>query len=67
MVVGFFVPGGAANSGWTSYPPLADVATAGQTVWLLGMVMLITSSLLGSVNIMVTVIQLRAEGMTWFR
>jgi len=42
MVTGFFVPGGAANSGWTSYPPLANTATMGQTVWLLGMIMLIT-------------------------
>ena len=67
MVTGFFVPGGAANSGWTSYPPLATTATMGQTVWLWGMVMLITSSLLGSVNILVTVIQLRAEGMTWMK
>jgi len=67
MAIGFFVPGGAANSGWTSYPPLADVATMGQTVWLFGMVLLITSSLLGSVNILVTVIQLRAEGMTWMK
>jgi len=67
MAIGFFVPGGAANSGWTSYPPLADVATMGQTVWLWGMVLLITSSLLGSVNILVTVIQLRAEGMTWMK
>ena len=39
----------------------------GQTVWLFGMVFLITSSLLGSVNILVTVIQLRAEGMTWMK
>jgi len=67
MIVGFFVPGGAANSGWTSYPPLSVTATMGQTVWLLGMVFLITSSLLGSVNILVTVIQLRAKGMTWMR
>ncbi len=67
MAVGFFVPGGAANSGWTSYPPLADIATTGQTVWLLGMIMLITSSLLGSINILATVIQLRTEGMTWMK
>ena len=67
MVTGFFVPGGAANSGWTSYPPLSNIATTGQTVWLLGMVFLITSSLLGSINILVTVIQLRAEGMNWMR
>ena len=67
MAAGFFVPGGAANSGWTSYPPLAEIATMGQTVWLIGMVMLITSSLLGSVNILVTVIQLRTDGMTWMK
>jgi len=67
MLVSFFLPGGAANSGWTSYPPLSDIATIGQTYWLIGMVFLITSSLLGSINIIVTIVQLRAEGMTWMR
>jgi cytochrome c oxidase subunit I len=67
MLVSFFVPGGAANSGWTSYPPLADIATTGQTLWLLGMVFLITSSLLGSVNFIVTIFQLRAKGLTFMR
>jgi cytochrome c oxidase subunit 1 len=67
MMTGFFVPGGAANSGWTSYAPLSVIATTGQTVWLLGMVFLITSSLLGSVNFIVTIIQLRAKGLTMFR
>lgn len=67
MLVSFFVPGGAANSGWTSYPPLSDLATTGQTVWLIGMMFLITSSLLGSVNFITTVIQLRAKGLTWMR
>jgi len=67
MLASFFLPGGAANSGWTSYPPLSDIATTGQTYWLIGMVFLITSSLLGSMNIIVTIVQLRAEGMTWMR
>ena len=67
MLYSFFVPGGAANSGWTSYPPLADVATEGQNLWLIGMVFLITSSLLGSVNFIVTIIQLRVKGLTMFR
>ena len=67
MLASFFLPGGAANSGWTSYPPLSDIATTGQTYWLIGMVFLITSSLLGSINIIVTIVQLRAEGMTWMR
>jgi cytochrome c oxidase subunit 1 len=67
MFVSFFLPGGAANSGWTSYPPLSNIATMGQTAWLLGMVFLITSSLLGSINIITTIIQLRAEGLTYMR
>tara|TARA_Y100001970_G_C14227481_1_gene856553 strand:+ start:1031 stop:2779 length:1749 start_codon:yes stop_codon:yes gene_type:complete len=67
MFISFFLPGGAANSGWTSYPPLSDIATTGQTYWLIGMIFLITSSLLGSVNIIVTIVQLRAEGLTWMR
>jgi len=67
MLAGFALPGGAANSGWTSYPPLANIATIGQTVWIFGMVFIITSSLLGSINIIVTTIQLRAPGLTWMR
>jgi len=68
MLVSFFIPGGAAQAGWTSYSPLATVIpTQGQTWWLIGMVFLITSSLLGAVNFIATIIQLRAPGMTWMR
>ncbi len=67
MLASFFVPGGAANSGWTSYPPLADIATSGQTWWLAGIFLISISSLLGSVNMITTIVQLRAPGLTWFR
>jgi len=67
MLASFFMPGGAANSGWTSYAPLSVIATVGQTYWLIGMVFLITSSLLGSVNFIVTIVQLRANGLTYMR
>ncbi len=69
MVSSFFVKGGSAQYGWTSYPPLANtqVEFHGQTLWLVGMVFLITSSLLGSVNFIVTIIQLRAPGLSFFR
>jgi cytochrome c oxidase subunit I len=67
MLASFFVPGGAAMSGWTSYPPLADFAPQGQTWWLGGMLLLILSSLLGAVNFITTIVQLRAPGLTWFR
>ena len=67
MALSFFVPGGAANSGWTSYAPLSIIATSGQTWWLIGMMFLITSSLLGSINFIVTTIQLRAPGLSFWR
>jgi len=68
MLVSFFIPGGAARAGWTSYSPLATtIPTHGQAFWLVGMVLLITSSLLGAVNFIATIIQLRAPGMTWMR
>ena len=79
MLASFFLPGGAADAGWTSYPPLADITQSGtsaifkqrlfsgQTFWLIGMVFLITSSLLGALNFLVTIIQLRCDGMTFMR
>ncbi len=72
MFTSFFIPGGAAKSGWTSYSPIATLADQahtvnGQTLWIVGMVFLITSSLLGAVNFIATIIQLRAPGMTWMR
>ena len=50
MLYSFTVPGGAASSGWTSYPPLSVTASSGQTYWLFGMLFLIFSSLLCSSN-----------------
>jgi len=67
MLSSFFLPGGSAASGWTSYAPLSVIATTGQTVWLFGMICLITSSLLGSVNFITTIFQLRAKGLSFMR
>src|SRR3989338_7260027 len=66
MLASFFVPGGAAQSGWTSYVPLS-ILSPGQTIWLFAMTFLITSSLLGSINFIVTTLNLRAPGLTWSR
>jgi cytochrome c oxidase subunit 1 len=69
----FFVEGGAAQAGWTGYPPLSALFDAapgsgtGQTLWLLGLIMVGVSSMMGSVNYMTTIIQMRAPGMTMFR
>src|SRR5439155_9394692 len=58
MFVSFFIPGSAAQAGWTSYSPLAtSIPSDGQTFWIVGMVCLITSSLLGAVNFIGTIIQ----------
>ncbi len=68
MFSSFFIPGSAAQAGWTSYSPLATtIASHGQAFLLVGLVLLITSSLLGAVNFIATIIQLRAPGMTWMR
>tara|TARA_R110002096_G_scaffold238581_10_gene430187 strand:+ start:6718 stop:8637 length:1920 start_codon:yes stop_codon:yes gene_type:complete len=75
MLTSFFLTSGAAKVGWTNYSPLAtttdlhfrDKFWTGQTQWLVAMVFLISSSLLGAVNFITTIINLRAPGMTWFR
>ena len=68
----FFVIGGAAAAGWTLYAPLSgrpDLSGVhlGQQLWLMSLVVLGLSSILGSVNYITTVINMRAPGMTWFR
>ncbi len=68
MLAGFFVEGGAAAAGWTSYPPLSAVSSsAGQTCWLVSLIFLGTSSILGAVNYVTTIVNLRAPGMTFHR
>jgi len=68
MLASFFLPGGAANNGWTSYPPLSVIsATTGQTMWLVGMLLLVTSSLFGAINSIVTILQLRVPGLSFMR
>ena len=75
MLGSFFMPSGAAQVGWTNYSPLATTAQldypnvfwTGQTMWLLAMVFIISSSLLGAVNFVATIINLRAKGLTWMR
>jgi len=71
-----FVAGGATagpGNGWTSYPLLSDLAQASpssgnaQTWWLFGLTLVGVSSMMGSVNYMTTIINMRAPGMTLFR
>ena len=73
MVFSLFVEGGAASGGWTVYPPLSALPQAmpgsgtGMTLWLISMVLFVASSLLGGLNYIVTVINLRTKGMKMLR
>jgi cytochrome c oxidase subunit I len=72
MMSSFFVAGGPAAAGWTSYAPLSSVpvytgVTWGQHLWCISLIILGISSLMGSINYITTVINMRAPGMTWFR
>ncbi len=72
MLASFAVEGGAAGAGWTSYAPLSTSGEwtgvyLGQQLWLVSLTILGFSSLIGAVNYITTVINLRAPGMTWFR
>ena len=68
MVASIFIESGPAAAGWTIYPPLSALPQAqpgsgtGMTMWLLSMAIFIASSLLGSLNYIVTVINLRTKG-----
>ncbi len=64
MIASFFVDGGAASSGWTSYAPLAVIATTGQNFWLVGIFLIGLSSALNAINMIVTIVQCRAAGLT---
>lgn len=73
MISSLFVESGPASSGWTVYPPLSALPQAisgsgmGMTLWLVSMALFIASSLMGSLNYVVTVINLRTKGMTMTR
>jgi len=73
MVLSLFVEAGPASAGWTIYPPLSALpqaipgSGAGMTLWLVSMAIFIASSLLGSLNYIVTVLNLRTKGMSMTR
>jgi cytochrome c oxidase subunit 1 len=72
FVASFFAPtlfpaGVAPSNGWTSYAPLSLTGGGGQTLWLIGLTCVGISSMMGSVNYLTTIIQMRAPGMTMFR
>ncbi|MDO6738066.1 cbb3-type cytochrome c oxidase subunit I [Wenyingzhuangia sp. 2_MG-2023] len=73
MVISLFVQAGPASAGWTIYPPLSALPQAipgsglGMTLWLVSMAIFIAQSLIGSLNYIVTILNLRTKGMTMTR
>lgn len=73
MLISMFVETGPAMAGWTVYPPLSVLENAvsgsglGMTLWLVSMAIFVASSLLGSLNYIVTILNLRTKGMKMTR
>ena len=72
ILYSFFVEGGAAAGGWTMYATLSADPTlsgvdAGVNLWIISLLILGVSSLMGAVNYITTIVNMRAPGMTWFR
>lgn len=72
LMSSFFVPGGAAAGGWTMYATLSAKAQYtgvewGMNLWIISLFILGVSSLMGSINYITTIVNMRAPGMTWFR
>jgi cytochrome c oxidase subunit 1 len=73
LMAAFFVPGGASGAGWTQYPPLSALASAGPgqglgtDLWLVSIGLFCLSSLMSAVGFVVTTTRHRAPGMTWLR
>ena len=70
VMMGFITPGGAADFGWYAYSPLTDATNSpglGADLWFIGLAVSGLGTILGGVNMITTVITLRAPGMTMFR
>lgn len=73
LVSSLFVDGGPASAGWTVYPPLSALPKAipgsgtGMTLWLVAIILFIFSSLLGGINYIVTILNMRTKGMKMTR
>jgi cytochrome c oxidase subunit 1 len=69
-MAGFFTPGGAADFGWTAYTPLSTSVHSpgvGANMWVVGLALSGLGTILGAVNMITTILTLRAPGMTMFR
>jgi cytochrome c oxidase subunit 1 len=66
VMIGSFVLGGA-DAGWTAYVPLSVITSDGETLWAVAVIILGSSSIMGAVNFMTTILTMRTEGMTFWK
>lgn len=72
LLSSFFLPSGTAQAGWWSYPPVSLQNPAGhlingELIWIISLVLIGISSIMGGVNFVTTIVWMRAPGMTFFR
>ncbi|MDJ0713819.1 MAG: cytochrome c oxidase subunit I [Prochloraceae cyanobacterium] len=72
FILSFLVPGGPAQAGWWSYPPVSiqnpsEQWLNGELLWLLAIVLSGISSIMGAVNFVTTIVMMRCPGMSWFK
>jgi cytochrome c oxidase subunit I len=70
MFLSFFASGGAAKAGWYSYPPLSEKFFSpgnGQDIWILSLHLVALSGLIGAINFICTIHNMRTQGMSWMR
>ena len=71
LLMSYLLPNGTAAGGWTSYPPLSTpvggIPGLGQVFWILALTLAGTSTLMGAINYITTIVRLRAPGMDYFK
>ena len=67
IVSGFVAKGGAAAGGWTSFAPLSEQLGTGEDLWIAGLLLVGAASILGAINFIVTILRMRAPGMSMMR
>ena len=73
IMISLFLNTGPFSGGWTAYPPLSELpqasdgSKAGATMWILGLVFFVVSTLIGGINYITTILNMRTKGMSMFR
>jgi cytochrome c oxidase subunit 1 len=72
LLSSFFIPSGTAQAGWWSYPPVSIQNPSGhlingEFIWIISLILIGISSIMGGVNFVTTIMWMRAPGMTFFR